>query len=348
MKKRLMLISSYSVHLLNFYELIKEYFDEIFIITNKHDNRFHNLRVVNFSLLSTFKTSKVILKEFDQFSPSIVHIHQANSVALQSVLALKNKNIPILLTFLGSDVLHTPNKSLFHKFLFKYSTKKIQFFTSDSVYMAEIAQSLMSENKKILIANFGVKTVKNEEILKENIVYSNRLHKKFYRIDRIIDEFHRFRQSRINENWKLVIGATGEETDNLKEKVKVLNLESCVDFVGWLNSEQNSYFYNKSKLFVAIPENDATSISLLEAMNAGCVPFVINVPSNREWILDGCNGVLINDINSNFLESIDNLNFDLLKEVNRKMIESNGTIEVNKKRFIDFYEEILVQYKINA
>lgn len=348
MKKKLLLISSYSVHLLNFYELIKEYFDEILIITNKYDNRFINHKVVNFSLLSTFKTSKVISKEFDQFSPSIVHIHQANTVALQTTLALKNKKIPLLLTFLGSDVLHTPNKSFLHKFLFKYSTKKIQYFTSDSVYMAEIAQTLMSENKKILIANFGIKTDHNDQILKENIVYSNRLHKKFYRIDRIIDEFHRFRQSRINENWKLVIGATGEETDNLKKKVKQLDIESYVDFVGWLNNEQNSYFYNKSKIFVAIPENDATSISLLEAMNAGCIPFVINVPSNREWILDGCNGVLINDVNSNFLDNIDNLNLDLLKDVNRKMIESKGTIAVNKKRFFDFYEEILVQFKTNA
>jgi hypothetical protein len=37
-----------------------------------------------------------------------------------------------------------------------------------------------------------------------------------------------------------------------------------------------------------------------------------------------------------------------LKDVNRKMIESKGTIAVNKKRFFDFYEEILVQFKTNA
>ena len=341
MKKKLLLVSSYSIHLLNYYDLVQDCFDEILIISNQEDARFTNFKQVNFSFKNTLNSIKEIRKASLEFSPSIIHIHQANTVALQVILATRRYKIPTLLTFLGSDVLHTPSRSLFHRRMLKFIVNNINFFTSDSLHMAEVAESYMNSKKKILIANFGIKSDNIENVSKQNIIYSNRLHKKFYRVDVIVDEFYHFLSSTPNKDWKLIIGATGDETESLKAKVKKLGIENHVEFIGWVNAKTNAYYYSISKVFVAIPENDATSISLLEAMYYGCIPFVVNVPSNREWIIDQFNGFLVDDVYSHFFKNIEQLKSDSISSVNTEIIKLKGTKEVNKEKFISFYEEVL-------
>ena len=347
MKKKLLLVSSYSIHLLNYYDLVQDCFDEILIISNQEDARFTNFKQVNFSFKNTLNSIKEIRKVSIDFSPTVIHIHQANTVALQVILATKKHKIPTILTFLGSDVLHTPSRSVFHRLMLKFIVNNTNFFTSDSLYMAEVAEGYMNSKKKILIANFGIKCEEIENASKQNIIYSNRLHKKFYRVDIIIDQFYHFLSSTPNKDWKLIIGAIGEETEFLIAKVNNLGIEKHVEFIGWVDAQTNAYYYSISKVFVAIPQNDATSISLLEAMYYGCIPFVINVPSNREWIIDQFNGFLVDDVQSHFFKNIESLNSDSISSINTEIIKLKGTKEVNKEKFISFYEEVLSEVKNN-
>jgi glycosyltransferase involved in cell wall biosynthesis len=53
--------------------------------------------------------------------------------------------------------------------------------------------------------------------------------------------------------------------------------------------------YRRSAVFVSVPESDGTSVSLLEAMGAGCLPVLSNLPANREWVREGDNGLLVAD-----------------------------------------------------
>jgi glycosyltransferase involved in cell wall biosynthesis len=54
--------------------------------------------------------------------------------------------------------------------------------------------------------------------------------------------------------------------------------------------------YRRCALFVSVPESDGTSVSLLEAMAAGCLPILSDLPANREWVEDGRNGLLVDDL----------------------------------------------------
>lgn len=99
----------------------------------------------------------------------------------------------------------------------------------------------------------------------------------------------------------MIIAATGEETDALKLLVEQLGINEQVQFAGWVNKVQNAEFYSNAKIFVSIPESDATAISLLEAMAYGCVPVLSDLPANREWIEDGKNGIIINLLEENLL-----------------------------------------------
>ncbi|HBE80849.1 MAG TPA: glycosyl transferase family 1, partial [Firmicutes bacterium] len=45
-----------------------------------------------------------------------------------------------------------------------------------------------------------------------------------------------------------------------------------------------------SHLMVSIPKSDGTPVSLLEAMAAGCLPVLADLPVYHDWITDGVNG----------------------------------------------------------
>ena len=343
MKKKLLLISNKSAHTYNYINLIKDYFDDILLITNEKNFEYPGPSIeVNFSLRQPLilpYTIKSIKEACRNFNPNIIHIHQANTCAYLSIIALKEFKIPIVLTAYGSDVLLTPKQGFFYKQMVKYNLRNSQYYTSDSLYMASVMEGILKKNIDILIANFGI-NVSDTNIDKENIIYSNRLHKKLYRIDEIIKAFSKFLNNKKNENWRLIVAGEGEETNNLKQLTQVLNLTNKVEFVGWLNKDKNTEYYKKSKIFISIPESDATSISLLEAMYYKCVPVVSNLPANLEWIIDEFNGVVVENTSANFIEKALNLDIEKLKLVNDFLIKEKALPGKCKRKFIGMYEKI--------
>src|SRR5690606_24274869 len=138
--------------------------------------------------------------------------------------------------------------------------------------------TLQSKIAPVVIANFGIGFDPPETIKKEKIIYSNRLHKSLYRISEIIDAFRKFKSNSDDPEWKLVIAATGELTDSLKQQVAEQNCDD-IEFVGWVDAKTNAEWYSRATYWVSIPESDATSISLLEAMACGCIPILSDLPA---------------------------------------------------------------------
>lgn len=342
--KKLMIIGSNSIHVYNYINLVKDYFDEILLITNKKregtivktiELDFH------FKLSSRLKTVSKIKNLIQEYAPSIIHIHQVNSYAYYSLIAARKSSVPKILTAWGSDILLSPKKNCLLKKMVQFNLRHADFFTSDSEFMAEEMRSLLPKRKlDILIANFGIEVIE-KDLLKENIIYSNRLHKKLYQIESVINAFKLFLENSIDKTWKLIIAATGEETDNLKSVVEHLNLKGNVEFVGWVDQEKNIEYYSKARLFVSIPESDATSISLLEAMAYGCIPVLSDLPANREWIDDGKNGIIVNSPSENIFDRALKLNFSEVALINKRIIIEKGTKVANKKKFIQLYDHLL-------
>jgi glycosyltransferase involved in cell wall biosynthesis len=344
--KKLMIIGSNSIHVYNYINLVKDYFDEIILITNKKREG-TSVKTIeldfHLKLSSRLKTVAKIKKLIQEYSPSIIHIHQVNSYAYYSLLAARKSSAPKILTAWGSDILLSPKNSFLLKKMVQFNLRHADFLTSDSEFMAEEIRSLLPRRKlDILIANFGIEIIE-KDMLKENIIYSNRLHKKLYQIESVINAFKLFLENSIDKSWKLVIAATGEETNNLKSMVEHLNLKGNVEFVGWVDQEKNVEYYSKARLFVSIPESDATSISLLEAMAYGCIPVLSDLPANREWIDDGKNGIIVNSPSENIFERALKLNMSEVASLNKRIIIEKGTKVANKKKFIQLYDHFLQQ-----
>jgi glycosyltransferase involved in cell wall biosynthesis len=344
MSKRLLLIGSQSVHVNNYCRLIKPYFDEVLLISNEWGENLDGVQMelVNFSYLrisNYFDTIRKIRVICSEFRPDVVHIHQVNSVSFFSVLALRNLKIPIVITAWGSDVLLLPKKNFIFTLIVKYCLKHSDVVTADAEYLCQEVIKLMPSGKSnVVLANFGIEL--NDELFtqRQNIIYSNRLHKQLYNVDEIIRSFKKLEDTGRNV-YRLVIAASGEETENLKRLTAELNLTEKVDFVGWLSLNENLKWYAKSKFYISIPDSDATSISLLEAMYYGCYPIVSSLPSKREWISDEVNGSYYKgDIG--FILEMDDVVLNSVAEINKRVIMKKGTVEVAFQRFTKIYKEL--------
>ena len=114
-----------------------------------------------------------------------------------------------------------------------------------------------------------------------------------------------------------------------------------VEFIGWVDSETNRNWYARSTFWISIPESDATSISLLEAMAYGCIPILSDLPSNREWIKDKINGSIVAELDADFLTPAFDLDREKVRSMNQIIIQKDGTKEANRKKFISLYEKII-------
>lgn len=238
-----------------------------------------------FSLL---KNSRKLKQLIAQLQPDVIHIHQVNRLAYFASRAAAKLRIPVITTAWGSDVLIIPKQNRFFRFLVQQTLKRSQIVTADSQEMIAAMQQIVPDQQKYLLLQYGIDPV--TPAAKEHLIYSNRLHKPLYRIDRIIRYFSEF--SAKYPDWKLIIGATGTETPRLEELVKELKLEDKVTFVGWLDNAANRSWYAQSAIYVSVPESDGTSVSVLEAMSAGCIPVLSDLAVSHEWIESGVNGVI--------------------------------------------------------
>lgn len=346
MAKKLLLVGNVTIHTYNYYNLIRPYFDEVVLITDipRQDQQVDRVEYVSFSYKKPsnfFNTVSKIRKICKEFAPDIIHVHQINSVAFYTIYALKSTGIPIVSTAWGSDILISPKKSFLLRQVVKYCLKYSTVVTADAEFLGqEVLAYFPDKKEKLVIANFGMKT--QPELLnvpKENIIYSNRLHKKLYNIDEIIRAFKKLHDYRSN-NFRLVIGAIGEETENLKQLARDLGIDDKVEFVGWLSLDENQKWYARSKFYVSIPDSDATSISLLEAMYYGCYPIVSSLPAKREWISDEVNGAYYKT-DLNFILDINEVKLNLIAGINKTLILKKGTVEVAYKKFTEIYDKLI-------
>ncbi len=347
MTKKLLLIGSESVHIYNFYELIKSYFDEIVLITTSPsdfmDSKIVRKYVVNSSLhnpFNYFAACKKMTTIIQNEKPDIIHIQQIITASFFTIRANRHFNIPVVTTAWGSDVLLTPEKGFLYKKMAQYCLIHSDYLTADAQYIGDKMQKMVEKNLKITIANFGIEDVTDMTCRKENIIYSNRLLNKLYRIDSIIYAFDRFVKKEKYSDWKLVIAGVGTEEDKLKKLVNDLHLSASVVFVGWLSREDNLKWYSKAKIWMAFPESDATSISLLEAMSLQCIPVITDLPATREWINNNDNGLLVSDLSSFNIETALTLNMDHLIQKNTDIILKRATKSINSQKFLAIYQSI--------
>ena len=337
---KILIVGSKSVHVSSFIEnlflkgqSISLLSEEICVFPTIESEKNISFRSLNpFTVIRNYFKLKKYLGELN---PSLIHIHQLNRLAYFASRAANKLNIPLISTAWGSDVLLIPKQNKFFKYLVTQILKNSAIITADSQDMIEAMKALHPQgNYKLL--QYGIDPIQALE--KEKIVYSNRLHEPLYRIEKIIEYFKEF--SAQNPDWKLVIAGTGSQTELLKTLVKNSEITEKISFVGWQKKPENSVWYAKSSIYISIPSSDGTSVSVLEAMSAGCLPILSDIAVSYEWIVNNENGI-IEGQNTNPFTSVLLLDDKFAAQKNKLLVQSKASRTACTERFIELYTDVI-------
>lgn len=326
-----------SVHVSYYISALSETEKDIYLLSEEvcdfqgvKENFVISFRSLNPS--AVLKSNRLLKQLLVKLKPEVIHIHQVNRAAYFVARIARKLNIRVVTTAWGSDVLLIPKQNSFFKYLVTHSLKNSALVTADSQDMIQAMKALYPQgNYKLL--QYGIDPI--IAIEKEKIIYSNRLHEPLYRIEKVIDYFKDF--SAQHPDWKLVIAGTGSQTEHLKSLVKESNLASKTSFVGWQKKPENSAWYAKSSIYISIPSSDGTSVSVLEAMSAGCIPVVANLLVSHEWIVSEKNGI-IEKIGENPLLKALEIDREVCANINTELINNKATRAASIKEFVSFYK----------
>jgi len=316
----------YLVSLNGMNKSLLEYIDEdkIYVLTESVKTSGGNFKL----LLKYFEIKKIV----DEISPLYVNAHYLSSYGVLAALLKKsNRTIKLIQSTWGSDVLVTPFEGKLKFYMAKFALSCADVISSDSYFMTDKINEIY-KNCYTMTFPFGLeKFDKDEDIEKDkDLIFSNRMLSENYNIDSIIKWF-----SKQSSNYRLVIAHNGVMRDELERLVETLNLETKVSFVGFLNIEEQAYFYRTAKYYISIPTSDSTAVSLLEAMRYGCYPIVSNLSANREWILDNVNGKFFDE--NYVLEK--QIKYDVIN-INQEMILQKAIFENSIRLYVERLQSI--------
>jgi glycosyltransferase involved in cell wall biosynthesis len=230
-----------------------------------------------------------------RWQPRVVHAHQGNSVAWHAARGAADTGVPLVLTLWGSDVLLTPQISRFHRWMVRSSLRAAALWTADSAHVLRRARALAGVARPTALVVMGVdhrpEDLRSAWPDKQPRILSCRLHKPLYRVDRIITAYAELAPR--HPGWRLEVAASGPQTQALTALARGSGAAGGIEFTGFLDASAMVRSHRAAQVYVSFPESDGTSVSLLEAMAQGCCPVVSDLAANREWIVDGLNGVVV-------------------------------------------------------
>lgn len=337
---RVLIVGSNSIHLSNFVQGLKKKEIQLSLLSEEKcdfwEDEYLSVSFRSKNPLNIYTNYAKLKKILIAGNFDIIHIHQANRLAYFVTKITSGLKIKVVLTAWGSDVLLIPKQNFFFKFLVKKTLERSSAITADAQVMIDAMMELEPNKNKYYHLQYGIDAVKSGK--KENVVFSNRLHKQLYNIDQIISLFHEFTKK--HDDWKLVIAGSGTETQQLVAQVENLGLNEKVSFVGWLNKNENESWYAQSRIYCSIPSSDGSSVSVLESMSANCIPVLSDIPVSHEWVTDGVNGIILNN-NQNPFEKALSLNFENLVELNHALIEKQALRESCLNQFVEIYRTLI-------
>lgn len=296
-----LVVGPHSVHVRRFVAGLCEAGRDVVLVTNGTTPLLTHERLreqVFMSLrLADVRTPQRLRALIERCQPAVVHVHQADATAWHAVRAARPTGVPVVLTLWGSDVLSLPHRGWWQRALVRSALRGAAAWTADARVLLQAAQAIAGAGSppwQEWIA-LGIDAPPAEAdlgaVVRERRILSCRLHKPLYRIDAIVRAFAQ--AAPLLPGWLLEVAAAGEQTPALRELAQSLGVADRVEFTGLLAAPDLARTYRRSALFVSVPESDGTSVSLLEAMAAGCLPVLADLPANREWVREGENGLLV-------------------------------------------------------
>jgi len=295
-----LVVGPHSVHVRRFVAGLCDAGRDVVLVTNAPEPLLTHERLrqqVDLSLrVLAWHTPQRLRELIERWKPTAVHVHQADATAWHAVRAARPTGVPVVLTLWGSDVLSLPHRGWWQRAMVRQALRGAAAWTADAQVLLRAALAIAGADAPPWRAWIPLGIDEPPDLgaaVRERRILSCRLHKPLYRIDAIVRAFALAAPQL--PGWVLEVAAAGEQTPALRALAHALGVADRVEFTGMLAAPQLAQAYRRSALFVSVPESDGTSVSLLEAMAAGCLPVLADLPANREWVRDGENGLIVEE-----------------------------------------------------
>ena len=150
-----------------------------------------------------------------------------------------------------------------------------------------------------------------------------------------------------NYNFKLKMLGAGKLKDEMKKRIKLLNLEDVVEIIGQVPSDKVKDYYEKANIFIGTSDsNEGWGAVVNESMNAGCVVIANKKMGSVPFLIhNNENGIIYNNYQEleDAVKSVIN-NKELRKKLSKnayKYITEKWTAKSGAENLVKLFESIL-------
>jgi len=247
-----------------------------------------------------FWTRKIIKR----WQPDILHAHRVTGAGwIGSFTGFH----PFVVTPWGTDLYQYPYRSRLGRWLTHHVLNHADLITAGSTNLLQQACLFGAQPEKACLIHWGVNLNffhpigQTDQLRKklglgdEPVVLSFRAIHPIYKQDTILEAISE--ALKMIPNIELVlINFNPEPAYQKKLGAKIIEL-GLEDHVIWIKEaipwEKMPEVYRLADVGISVPSSDSVPVSLLEAISCGLPVIASNLPSIREWIIHGENGLLV-------------------------------------------------------
>jgi glycosyltransferase involved in cell wall biosynthesis len=219
-----------------------------------------------------------------ELAPDLLHAHYVTSYGY---LAARCGKHPLVMTAWGSDLLVTPGKSAWLRWLTGWILRQADLITGDSASLMSAVADFRPPGAAEEI-HWGVDLQRFQPVpwkLKQGRqLVSLRAWEPNYNVGTIIEAFALLHARLPAADLRLHLLGGGSMEGALRLQVQKAGLEDTVLFHGRLDDEGMNRVLGESRISVSVPGSDATSVAMLESMACGLAVVASDLQANRHWI----------------------------------------------------------------
>lgn len=223
-------------------------------------------------------------RALDAYAPDLVDAHFVPNYGLLGVLAGRR---PLSVTAWGSDLLVTGRRDPLQAARARFVLRRADLVIADAENLAAAARALGAPPDRVLAMPWGIDLERFDRLppREPGLMLSARMHEPVYDLPAVIDAAAAVIARR--PEARLVIAGDGSRRAELEARARAELPAGRYAFVGMLDAAGLLEWLGRADIYVSASWSDSTSVTLLEAMAAGAVPVVSDIPGNREWVGDG-------------------------------------------------------------
>jgi glycosyltransferase involved in cell wall biosynthesis len=288
-----------------------------------------------------------IIKEI---KPDLIHAGPIQNCAF---IAALSRFRPILTMSWGYDLVQDADKSVWMKWVTRYTLRRSAFFASDANVSRDKAVAFGMDPERTVIFPWGTdiehftpKTFK-PSTFQPFTLFCSRTWESIYGVDVLAKAF--VKVASVNPDLNLILLGGGSQGSKIRQILMNGGVMDRVHFGGHVTQADLPRWYHMADLYVSPSHVDGSSVSLMEALASGLPCLVSNIPGNREWVEEEVNGWLfrdgdVDDLAGKILSAIKNReSFKKIGESARNTAEQKADWKKNFGKLLEAYNRVIAR-----